>query len=252
MLRRPGLAGSIAAAFFVIAATLPAAAELAGGQIATVPHVENVRDLGRAPARTPVSLAFTVIYRNEAELGALIEAQSDPSSPTFHHFLSNDQFNAYFAPTPSAYAQTIATLRRAGFTISTTYSNRTLIDAVAPAAIVERYFGTEIHTVVQAGHGPAYANVRPATIPAELAATVDTIVGFDTLQKARFGTLTTPPFFAGDLPAKIGGPLDGPQGGYGPLAVAQGFDFPVQHGIDGAGHAVANVAGDVSTSDINT
>jgi subtilase family serine protease len=44
--------------------------------------------------------------------------------------------------------------------------------------------------------------------------------------------------------------LHGPDGGFGPVAIATGFDFPVQHGFDGTGHAVANVAGTVKNSDI--
>ena len=42
--------------------------------------------------------------------------------------------------------------------------------------------------------------------------------------------------------------LTGPDGGYGPFAVAQGFDYPVQHGFDGTGHAVA-IAIDYDTLD---
>ena len=39
----------------------------------------------------------------------------------------------------------------------------------------------------------------------------------------------------------IGGPLNGPDGGYGPLAVANGYDLPVQHGFNGSGHTAGVV-----------
>jgi len=248
MSRFPGLVGMLAAAA-IAAVSLPAAAA-PGLQVAGVPQFAGVLDLGPAPALLPVSLALTLDYRHDAELDRLIDAQSDPSSPLFGRFISNAQFNAYFAPSTDAYARTLALLRRAGFTILRTYDNYTLIDAVAPARTVDRYFATEIHVVRQAGSGLEYANARPAILPAELAATVDTVVGFDTIQKAHYYTQRAAP--TAIMPTAIGGPLNGPNGGYGPLAIAEGFDFPVQHGFDGTGHAVANVAGDVLNSDIST
>jgi kumamolisin len=250
MSRLPAFAGTFAAALFAVS-TFPSAAAAGVVEAAGVPQIAGVRDLGRAAPQTMVSLALTLTYRHDADLDSLIDAQSDPASPIFGHFVSNQQFNAYFAPTVADYARTLATLRRAGFTIEGTYDNRTLIDAVAPARVVERYFSTEIHSVQQTGYGLAYANVRPAILPAELSTTVDTVVGFDSLQKAHY-LLQRAPVYAGIADKKIGGPLDGPKGGYGPLAIAQGFDFPVQHGFDGTGHAVANVAGNVADSDMKT
>lgn len=242
---------STVVAGLVLAASsaLPLAAGAAAGHaIAGVPHFAGVRDLGRAPANTLVTVALTLRYRNDAQLDQLIESQSDPTSPLYERFLSNDQFNAYFAPGARDYAQVVGALRRAGFTVHT-YPNRTLVDASAGARTVERYFGTEIHTVTQTGYGVRYANANPATLPRELAGVVDTATGFDTIMKARymyqFGRRVA-------HPNVIGGNLFGPDGGYGPLATAQGYDFPVQHGKDGTGRTVANVAGNVNDSDIST
>jgi len=231
------------------ASTIPlVAGAAAGATIATVPHVAGVRDLGRAPATTRVTVALTLPYRNDAQLDQLIASQSDPDSPLFAHFLSNDEFNAYFAPDMRDYARAIGALQRAGFSVHT-YPNRTLLDATAGARTVEHYFSTEIHTVSQTGYGTLYANTRPATLPRELAGIVDTATGFDNIMKARymyqFGQ-------RGFHPGVIGGSLMGPDGGYGPLATAQGYDFPVQHGKDGTGRTVANVAGDVINTDIST
>jgi subtilase family serine protease len=243
------LSSVVAGLTLAAASTIPLiAGASAGATIATVPHFAGVRDLGRAAATTRVTVALTLRYRNDGQLDQLIEAQSDPDSPQFAHFLSNDEFNAFFAPDMRDYAHVIGALQRAGFTVHT-YSNRTLVDATAGARTVERYFGTEIHTVSQTGYGIRYANAVPATLPRELAGIVDTATGFDTIMKARylyqFGA-------RGFHPGVIGGNLMGPDGGYGPLATAQGYDFPVQHGKDGTGRTVANVAGDVINTDIST
>ncbi len=230
--------------------TVPLLAQAASsGLQVNVPHFAGVRDLGRASAATKVTVAMTLAYRNDAQLDQLIDAQSDNTSPLYGRFLSNDQFNAYFAPRAADYARVVAALTRAGFTVHT-YPNRTLVDASAGARVAERYFKTEIHTVNQAGYGMRYANSRPATVPPELSGVVDTITGLDNIDKARYAYQ-----FGARHPVNpntIGGPLQGPDGGYGPLATAQGYDFPVQHGKDGTGRTVANVAGDVLNTDIST
>lgn len=51
--------------------------------------------------------------------------------------------------------------------------------------------------------------------------------------------------------ARIGGALVGPDGGYGPAVIADAFDFPVQHGFDGAGRATGvAISGDYSDKDL--
>lgn len=195
-----------------------------------------------------VDIAVTLHYRNETDLERLVSQQADRHSPLYHRFLSNDQFNAFFAPTQADHARVIAALQRAGFTITSTYENRTLIEARGPAGAVERYFGTEIHNVYQNGVGYRYANSRPAYMPADLAGRVISVSGLDNILKAHYDHVFGHP--AGSVGDVIGGKLHGPDGGFGPVAIATGFDFPVQHGFDGKGHAVANVAGTVLDSDI--
>ncbi len=161
------------------------AAGLRSGFAADVPRRVDVRDLGRAAAAAPVTVAVTLAYRHERELEALTRQQADPGSPLYRHYLTNEQFNAYFAPSASDYERTAIALGRAGFRIARTFSNRTVLDAVAPAAAAERYFSTEIHTVFQAGVGRRYANVRPAFVPAELRGTVASVSGLSNLIVAR-------------------------------------------------------------------
>jgi kumamolisin len=238
-----------AAALVIAAAPLNARAQTPQLNIAAgVPHRADIRDLGFASRSQTVTLAVTLHYRHEAELSQLVEAQSDPSSPYFGHFLSNQQFNTYFAPSPSDYARVGQALQRAGFRITGTYDNRTLLDVAGPASIANKYFNTEIHAVYQIGHGVRYANARPAITPADIQNDVVAISGFDNLDKAQFQYVRGRPHSIS--PDNVGGPLHGPDGGFGPVALATGFDFPVQHGFDGTGHAVANVAGTVKNSDI--
>ena len=238
----------VSCAFLLALAAFPAAANAAGERV-SVPA--TFRDLGPAQANLPVRIALTLAYRHQAELDALVRAQSDRTSPAFHHYLSSAQFAAYFAPDASTYASVARTLNAAGFTIAQTFPNRTVIDAVGPSSAAERLFATEIHAGVQAGHGARYVNLIAPTIPASLRDVVTAVSGLDDLVSLAPRYELGHGGASGDA---LGGPLKGPKGGDGPLAFAQGYDEPIQHGAyDGSTRSIANVmAGDIRTSDLAT
>ena len=63
-------------------------------------------------------------------------------------------------------------------------------------------------------------------------------------------TPTAPPAGCGTSPP-IGGAVTGPDDGYGPIAVAAGYDLPVQHGCNGTGRATGvAISGDFSETDL--
>ena len=253
---RHALTSFFAVAAFAAGTTLAGASAL----VAAVPHV-GMHDLGRAGANVNVHLAVVMNYRNETQLDQLVDEQTDADSPLFERFLTKDQFNSYFSPTAATYANTVATFRRAGFTILATWPNRTILDVGAPAPVVGRFFQTDIHRVAVPGDGIRYANARPAVMPSALGGAVFSVLGFDDIQWARPQHVVLP---NGQRPigdAIIGSPLRGPNGSYGPLAFAQGYDFPVQHQIpgkpngttyDGTGQiAGIEIPGDPSDSDLS-
>src|SRR5579871_668357 len=127
----------------------------------------DVRDLGPASPQMPVSFSLVLRYRHDAELDRLVEAQSDPASPLYGQFLTNQQFNAYFAPAERDYERVLQSLRAAGFSVERS-DNRTIVKARGSAFAAQRYFGASIHRIVQAGYGERYANVRTPVIPAAI------------------------------------------------------------------------------------
>ena len=179
-------AAALAAAWIAVFIAMPASAQtLRSGYAADVTRRTDIRDLGRAPASLPVSIAVTLNYQREAELQQLTMLQGNRRSPIFRHYLTSAQFNAFFAPTPAAYASVIASLRKAGFSIVQTYPNRTVVDAVGTAGVAERYFRTEIRTVYQNRVGVRYANSRPALMPADLRGLVGSVSGLNNLRIAK-------------------------------------------------------------------
>lgn len=233
-------------AAIVAGAAMPAvAAPQSSVLVANAVRATGIRDLGRANPNQTVSLLVSMRYRNDAQLDQFVDAVSNPRSPVYRHFLTNQQFNSYFAPTVRDYNRVANALVRAGFRV-TPSANGTIVDATGPAAVVERYFNTQIHMVRQAGVPDVrYANSRPASMPAEIADAVESVIGFDSLRAA------TPDHFVGKVetnPDNLGGPIHGKAGGYSPFAIAQAYNYPVQHGFDGTGHAVG-IAIDYDSSD---
>lgn len=228
---------------------------LNNGSAAGVPNVKH-KDIGRASSMMPIDIAITLRYRNEAELNSLIEAQSDPSSPLFEHFLTPEQFIAQFALDITQYDAVLSSLQRSGFRIRNTYSNRTVIDATAPVMTIERYFNTEIHSVEQPDHGTRYMNARPAIAPPDVRAEILHIDGLNNLvllhsdiANVKTHPLRTPPA-ASTTAAALGqasvrpaitGPIYGPVSsftglaGYSPGVFAAAYDLPLLHGYNGAG-----------------
>ncbi len=159
---------------------------------------------GGAAAASAASVRTGVVtlkYHHRDELMKLIETSSDPFSPMYGHFVTADQFRAYFAPTQAEYAATVSALRRAGFGIARTWDNRMLVDVTL-------------------------LSIRPDAIPA--LPYVDRVVENSSAAGVPRNLRSNPraqPFAAGTC--------YGPDGGYGPNVLMQALDFPTLHGYDG-------------------
>jgi subtilase family serine protease len=220
----------------------------AGDFVDGVPSMTGLRDLGRMQSTASVQLAFNLRYQHEDELDRDILLLSTKGSPLYHKFLSNRQWNAYFAPSERTVSTVASALRRAGFQVTSVSGDRGLIDAQAPAATVERYFGTVLQRVAQPDAGVRYLHVTPAVLPLELRPFVISVAGLDNLELYH---PRPAPVQHGIVPDKIGGPVKGPDGGYGPRVLANGYKYPVQSGTDGTGHTVGiTISGDILNSDL--
>jgi subtilase family serine protease len=236
-----------AAVPLVLVAFLVASTAAGAGSPSTssrLPPRAGLQDLGPAPASTTVRVVVQLALRHNGELEALIKAQGDASSPMYRRFLTRSQFVTYFSPTLAAYARARALLERAGFTIERTYATRLTIDASAPAPLAERYFRTRIDRVAEAGAGVRYANVTPVTMPTELDGLVEAVDGLSDLVLARASArqAADAPHAVGVASPLAGSPiLNGPDGGFSPIALSLAYDLPALHGATGSGFTVADI-----------
>lgn len=230
------------AAMCAAVTAIPAAAAAAMPQVAaSVPHLVY-RDLGRAPSTMPVSIVVSLAYRNAGELRQLIVSQNDARSPYYRRWLTSEQFDAAFSPTPAEYGEVIRSLRAAGFQVTQTFASRSAIDALGTVGLAERYFDTRIDRVRQAAFpGVRYANVTPAYVPAALSGLVDTVTGLHSLSfiRSHFMPARRRASAADAMRryAAAQSPIFGPIGsiqnlpGYAPLAFQRAYDFPITHDV---------------------
>jgi len=97
--------------------------------------------LGRLPANQSLKLNIALPLRNEAELDQLLKDLYDPQSPSFHQFLSVQEFTDRFGPTQQDYAEVIGFAQRNGLTVTGTFPNRMVVNVTGSVKNIESAFG---------------------------------------------------------------------------------------------------------------
>jgi subtilase family serine protease len=108
----------------------------------TRPAVLNgqARLIDHLPESQTMRIVLVLPLRNQEELDGLVQDLYNPSSPSYHHFLSVDDFTARFGPTQEDYNTLIAFARENGFTVAATSSNRVNLDVTGTVAAIEKAF----------------------------------------------------------------------------------------------------------------
>jgi subtilase family serine protease len=96
--------------------------------------------VGHLPSAQRLSLAISLPPRNEAELDDLLQQIYDPQSPSYHQYLSVQEFAARFGPTESDYATVLRFAEANGLAVIDTAANRMVVDVEGPAANIESAF----------------------------------------------------------------------------------------------------------------
>ena len=180
-IRRASIGGIVAALFTLSLLATPAAAAPRGraALAGSVPSWATTAAFKRA-ADPSAQVGFRVYlgWTNEGGAAALARAVSDPSSPSYGHYLTPAQFRARFAPSAATTATVQAWLRSQGFTIDYTPLNDHYVAVEGTVAQAEAAFGVRIGEYQVKGklvRSPSSA----LTIPSALAGAVEGVVGLD-------------------------------------------------------------------------
>jgi subtilase family serine protease len=156
------------------------------------PLLAGATDLGPAPGANVINVVWSLQLRNTADLDQFLADVQNPASTIYHQFLTQDQFNERFAPTPAQEQAVVAYLQSQGFTVTQTFSNHLLVEATAPIAVVEKAFSVQIDAVLYDGT-IGFAALNEPSVPADLAAFTTGISGLDNLGRVQpMHSLPTP------------------------------------------------------------
>ncbi|MCU1247773.1 MAG: hypothetical protein JWQ49_802, partial [Edaphobacter sp.] len=144
-------------------------------------HARNSTDLGLAPANLQLeslSLRFSMTPAQQADLNQLLTAQLDPSSPSYHQWLTSEQFGARFGLSSGDLANVSSWLTTQGFTITSVAKSSTFITFSGTVAQVQQAFGTAIHNVSLKGE-QHITNLTDPTMPSAIANVVLAVTGLN-------------------------------------------------------------------------
>ncbi|MCI4354765.1 MAG: hypothetical protein L3K06_05305, partial [Thermoplasmata archaeon] len=170
--------------------------------ITTVPgtpvtSLKNPQDLGPVAPSYPMMFTVGFQMRNSQLLEQTILAESTPSSPLYHQWLTQDQERTFFGPDPVVYQDTINYFTSLGLKVQT--EGLLSVSFAGTANQVNTAFGTQMDNVGYGDNGSAAAmNIRPLSLPAPIAKGVVTLNGLDGSQVAH-PTSHLNPMLAQDL-----------------------------------------------------
>ncbi len=94
----------------------------------------------RLPASQSLQLNIVLPLRNEAELDKLLNQIYNPQSPSYHQFLSVEEFTERFGPSQEDYDAVISFAEKNGLTVTGVSPNRMVVDVEGRVVNIERAF----------------------------------------------------------------------------------------------------------------
>lgn len=200
-----------------------------------VPLIQQAQLLQATNPNQQLNLSIGLQLRSSSALDSLLGALYDPQSPQYRQYLTSDQFNQLFAPTPDQVQQVVSFLQSQGLTVNSVAPNNLLIDASGSVAQVQQAFNVHISNY-QLGNRTFYANATPPTVPASISQLITSIGGLD-------NSVQYQPLYRRAI-KNIGmrfAPSAGPTRGFGPKDLLGAYNaMPLQNaGILGENQTIA-------------
>ncbi len=200
---------SIAVVAALVSVGAIAAAAQAGGPNGPGRHVlqgtrpswtSQVQKTANVPSGAQVHAKVWLAPRNGAQLDTLAQSVSDPSSSQFGQFISDDQFQAQFAPTAAQVAQVSQWLTQAGLGIDGVGPDNGFVAVSGSADSANAAFGTQLASFLVNGQ-QTQAPTSDLSVPDALSGTVLAVTGLSTLgHKTAPADFGAPDAFVNGLP----------------------------------------------------
>jgi pro-kumamolisin-like protein len=100
----------------------------------------QAQSVGRLPATQSMRFVLVLPLRNQAELDDFLKNLYDPSSASFHQFLTVEEFTTMFGPSKEDYDAVIHFAETNGFSVVGTSRNRMNVDIMGTVETIEKAF----------------------------------------------------------------------------------------------------------------
>lgn len=187
-----------------------------------------------------IGIGVTLRPRDESGLRHFLTDVYDPTSPTYRHFLTVQQYKQRYGPTTEDHNRTVGWLKSSGLKVDGTSSNGLLISARGSVAKIETAFHTSL-SMFRQGNRMFFANAQALRLPGSIASNVLDVSGLSTMAQQHPSR---------KLSART---VQAAPSGYSPstLQHAYGLTALASQGIDGSGQTVGIISfGDYAASNI--
>lgn len=129
-------------------------------------------------------LVLAVMPPHMAEEEEFLKELTIKGSPNFHKFLTPEEWNARFAPSPEDEQKVVDWARSQGLTVTNRFANRLLVDVEAPVETIEKTFGVSIDNY-QVDDEVDFANDRDPVVPSSLNGILYSVLGLNSIDRMR-------------------------------------------------------------------
>jgi kumamolisin len=111
-----------------------------------IPHaIKKMNDIGKVNQDNVIPVTISLQLNNENELDNRIAEIYRSGSPSYHRFLTPEEFKAQYSPTNEQVANEKAALEAQGIIVQSVSENRVLLHAQGTVAALNQMFATELH-----------------------------------------------------------------------------------------------------------
>ncbi|MGC2789277.1 MAG: protease pro-enzyme activation domain-containing protein [Thermoplasmata archaeon] len=226
-------------------AAVPAASSLTLAELLAAPRapapfptadqpVSGSRLVGTSVSTRSIPVLVTLSLSNQSALNSGLSALSDPNSPSYHRYLTADQFDARYSPSGAAYANAIEYFDSFDVQQFTTFADRISIAFDVSPTVADAMFDTSLQEYSLAG-ATYFAPSAALELPAPIAASVAQVQGLssnpdlDLSTNLHLGTSSGPVQHGGQTTVvpDVAGYLPPPN--YGSSQEEYGPDFQVAY-----------------------
>ncbi|MBS1799479.1 MAG: Ig-like domain repeat protein [Acidobacteria bacterium] len=156
--------------------------QVAARTISTVDQTLETVDVGATPVSLPMRLTLRLAPAADraAALDQLLASQTTVGSPSYHHWITPQQFAASYGASDEQLSATTAWLQAQGLSVDSISPARTRISVSGTADQVQRAFTVSLRNYAVGG-SQRYASPALPSMPLAVASTVAEISGLDNL-----------------------------------------------------------------------